>query len=108
MHQCANNVRENELDKTHKNGSKPIDSIAASSGMMERVEGCQSLDHNDTVESDHHARVIDVDIEEHFQEEFSGWDDVNRAMLNPAKRSHREKFVESIVDQLYLHQIEMN
>ena len=82
-------MRENNLDKACKNGSKPIDSIAASNGMMEHVEGCQLLNRNDIVESDHRGHVIDVDTEECFQEESSGWDDVNRAMLNPAKRSHR-------------------
>ena len=64
--------------------------------MKECVKGCQLLNCNDVVESNHRACAIDVDIEECFQEDFIGWDNVNRVMLNPSKRIHRNSFVEPI------------
>ena len=59
-------MRVEDLDKTHKNGSKTIDSTSASSGAMECLEGCRLLNYNDTVESDHRSHVIEVDIEDYY------------------------------------------
>ena len=36
--------------------------------------------------------MIDVDIEEYFNDEFSGLKNINRVMQNPVKRSHRKNF----------------
>ena len=68
MHPYVNNVRVEELDKAHENGSKTIDSTSTSSDTMECVEGCRLLNYNDIVESDHRAHAIEVDVEDYFQE----------------------------------------
>ena len=105
-HVHVNKLRLEQLDKTYKNGSKPIDSIAATSGIMEHVEGCEVMNHDDIVETDHRACMIDINVEDYFKEEFNVWDDINHVMLNPAKRSHREVFVETTEEQLQSHQLE--
>ena len=38
--------------------------------------------------------MIDINLEEYFQGEFSGWDTLERGVLDPNKRTHREKFNE--------------
>lgn len=106
IHVHVNKLKIEELDKTHKNGSKLIDSIAATSGIMEYMEGCELISYNDIVETDHRACVIDVNVEDYFKDEFNEWDKTNHLMLNPAKRSHREVFVETIEEQLETHTVE--
>ena len=73
---------------------------------MEYIEGCKLLGHNEIVESDYRAYMIDIIIEEYFEEELSMWDNINKVISNPAQRSHREKFLESIEDQLNTYQLE--
>ena len=96
IHHKVNNVELRELDKTYKNGSSPIDSIVALSSIMEYVVGYHLINYNEIVERDYQAYVIDINIEEYFDEAFSGWDNINRVILNPPRRSHRNIFVESI------------
>jgi len=107
IHKTMNVINNNEtLDSTYKHGSKQIDSIAATNGIMNYIEGCRLMNYNEIVESDHRAFMIDVDIEEYFNDEFSGWDKINRVMINPARKSHRQKFQEVIEEQLEIYNIE--
>ena len=106
VHCKINNISIDRLDKTYKYGSKAIDSIAVSSGLIDYVEGCKLVTYNEIVETDHRGYIIDISLEEYFEGEFSSWDSINRVILNPSKRSHREKFVESIEDQLSTYQLE--
>ena len=95
-----NDFDSTQVDNTYKYGSKPINSIAATNRIMNYIEGSKLMNYNDIVELDHHTYMIDADIEEYFKDEFSRQDNVNRVMLNLAKRSHREKFNEVIEDEL--------
>ena len=106
IHSKINNVRMEQMDKTCKSGSKPIDSFAASAGMLEHIEGCMLLDYNEIVETDHRGYVVDIALDEYFELEFSSWDHINKVMLNPSKRSHRERFVETLENQLNTCQLE--
>jgi len=107
VHQCMNLVQKDEaLDSTYKHGSKQIDSIAATNGIMDYIEGCRLINYNEIIESDHRAFMIDVDIEEYFEDEFRGWDKINKVMLNPARKSHRQKFQEVIEKELEIYNIE--
>ena len=92
--------------KTYKKGLRAIDSIAVSSGVMSYIEGSKLVEYSDAVESNHRGYIADVAMEDYFETEFSQWDSIDRVMLNPSKRSHREKFVEEIEYQLQMHNIE--
>ena len=37
---------------------------------------------------------MDINLEEFVQEEFSGWEKIERVVLDPSKRIHRNKFDE--------------
>ena len=106
IHHKINNIPYEKLDKTYKHGSSIIDSITASSRIMQYIEGCKLLEYNEIVESDHRVYMIDITIDEYFQAEFSEWDNINKVMLNPARRSHRERFIKSLGEQLNLYQLE--
>ena len=77
LHSKHNNLGLNELDNTCVCGSKPIGSIVGTSGIVEHAEGCALLNHNETVSSDHRACVLDLNAEEHYQNEISEWKRIN-------------------------------
>ena len=105
-HSRVNNIPLASLDRTHVHGSNPIDTFAASEGLIDYVEGVKLVPHNEIVNSDHRAYIVDVNVEEYFNDEFSQWNEINHVMLDPAKKSHRMKFIEELEYQLDLHQIE--
>ena len=106
LHPVFNNVPFHQIGRTYKHGSRTIDSIAATPGVIDYVDGCKLLDYNEIVESDHKAYVIDIALEDYFHVEISDWDNINKVMLNPARRSHREQFIETLEQQLNLYMLE--
>ena len=66
-----NNVNVNALDKTYAHRSNRIDSIALSEGIMEYEEGTKLLEYNNIVFADHRAYLLDVNMEEYFDENSS-------------------------------------
>ena len=80
---CMNNIDYKMGDRNYKYKSKQIDSIAATNGIMNHIEGCRLINYNDIVESNHCAYMIDVDIKEFLKEEFSRWENANQVILNP-------------------------
>jgi hypothetical protein len=106
IHTIVNQVPIPSMGKTHKHGSKPIDSLAATKGIIDFIDGCKVLEYNDIVETDHRSYVIELALEDYFNEELSEWDKINKVMLNPARRSHRDKFVTELDKQLDLYNVE--
>jgi len=105
-HSLYNKIPLNDLDPTNIKGIKPIDSIAVTSGIMKFVEGVKLLDNNDVVISDHRAYVMDLNVEEYFQDQFSSWDTINKVVLNPSRKSYRSIFFEELESQLNIYDIE--
>ena len=58
------------------------------------------MEANEIIISDHCAFVIDINIESYFKEILSRWDQICKRVINPARRSHREQFVELLEEQL--------
>ena len=81
-------------------GSRLIDSIAVSEGLVEFIQGSKLLPYNEIVWSDYRDYAIDVNFEEYFNVEMSRWDKANHVILDPAKQSHQLKFVEELEEQL--------
>ena len=73
---------------------------------MECVEGSKLVPHNEIVFTDHRACIVDTNVEECFNDNFSLWDEINHVKLNPARRSHRDKFYEELEEQFNVHRIE--
>ena len=70
MYSVINNIPIEQMEKTFKPGTKPIDSIAASTGVIEHIEGYKLLDYNEIVETDHRGHVIDIALDTYFELEF--------------------------------------
>ena len=88
MCQIINNVPICQIGKTHIYGSNLIDSIAATLGTMDYADRCKLLRYNDIIESDHQSYAVEVAIEDYFNDKLCEWDNMNKTMLNPARRSH--------------------
>ena len=71
VHSKINNIPSEQLDKIYKHGSKPIDSIAATAGVIDYIERCQLVDYNKIIEIDHRGFIVNVVLDEYFELEFS-------------------------------------
>ena len=88
------------MDNTYRDGSKYIDTIAALDSILSFIEGCRLYKVNEILDTDHRRYVVDIDLKEYFDQEFSSWDQINKLLLDPGKRSYREKFEELIEKML--------
>ena len=61
------------IDKTRMKRLKAIDSVAASSWMLECSEGHELLEHNEVIESDHWLYVFSAALEEYFNETLDNY-----------------------------------
>ena len=48
-----------------------IDSIAVTQGILEYIEECTLLSHNEIIPSNHRAYMVDINMEEYFQDYIS-------------------------------------
>ena len=81
-------------EATYYHGSKCIDCVLATEGMLSKVKGCELTECSKIVESDHRGCLIDVDFAEKFSEEFVEDEERMERNLNPKKKTHREKIAE--------------
>ena len=54
------------------------------------MEGSKLLEANEITISDHCAFVININMESYFEKILSGWDQICKRVINPARRSHHE------------------
>ena len=62
IHTNFNNIEINQLDNTYKNGSKYIDSIAATPGIISHIKGSRLFKVNEIILMDHRACMIDINL----------------------------------------------
>ena len=56
--------------------------------------------------SDYQLYIIDVNLEEYFEDNFSSQNKIGKVLLNPSRRSHREIFCNVLEEQLNVYQLE--
>ena len=59
---------------------------------MEYVEESKLLKRNDIAHVDYLAYLVNINIEDYFEKEFSSWDNLNYILLDRKRKSHRVKF----------------
>jgi len=64
------------------------------------------MNQNDFVMSDHRSYLLDLNVEEYFEDYLSSWNRINKAVLNLSRESHRATFYEELVNQLNIYNIE--
>ena len=67
----CNNIPLERLEKTHIRGSKPIDSIALASRVLNYIEGMQLIPHNEFAVLDRKLYILDINIKKYFNDQFS-------------------------------------
>ena len=87
-----NGVDIEKREATYQYGSKCIDCVLATEGMLRKVKGCELTECSEIVESDHRRCLIDVDFTDYFSEEFVEDEERMEMNLNPNRKTHREKF----------------
>ena len=86
---CHDHTPWNVRDVTFKRGSRCIDTIAISDGLMICLEGHEVIDWDEKIKNDHRGHAIDLNLEDFFQESVSKSDCCNRTRLDPGRSSHR-------------------
>ena len=71
IHQWYNNLDEGQMDNTYIIGSEPIDSVAATTNILQIAEGCKLMETNKIIITDYRLYLIDFNFEEYFCEQFS-------------------------------------
>ena len=49
-------------ENSHRNRKKYIDMCLASKGLLDFVSGCEMIDYNEIIQSDHRGHVFDIEI----------------------------------------------
>ena len=71
VYQRYNLILEKNLDKIYIRGSKYIDSVAITQNLLDFVEESKLLEANEVTISDYRALLIDINLEEYFEEIIS-------------------------------------
>ena len=64
-------VDKNDRDGTFEYGTKCVDYVLVSEGMLNVVEGIELIECNEIVDSDHRGYLTDLNLETYFKEEFN-------------------------------------
>ena len=99
-------VDKNDRDGTLEYGTKCIDYVLVSEGMLNVAEGIELIECNKIVDSDHFGYLTDLNLETYFEEEFNKEREIEYRSLNPKKRTHRKKFAEMCKELLNVIPIE--
>ena len=73
-HQWCKQINWNSIDHTDVRGFKPIGTIALSHGMLEHIDRCRLLECNDIMLTYHRSCLIDLNLEDYFQDQMISWD----------------------------------
>jgi len=76
------------MDNMYQKGSKPINTITVSPGIIEYIEGYSIIEINKIIIMDHCLYLVDINFKNYFQEKLSLWDNMNRRIIDPLRRSH--------------------
>ena len=93
VHATVNNTQY-PLDFIHTNGSKIIDSIAMTVNLLDFAEGSILIETNEIIPSDYRGYIVDVNLEDYFDKTLTIINKINHQILNPSRKSHKEKFKE--------------
>ena len=63
---------------------------------MQWAKGSKLCEINKIVETDHRFYIIDIDMEGYFNRKLLEWDEINKSILDPCRKSYREKFKEYV------------
>ena len=84
----------------YSRGIECIDSIADTSNIRNHLEDSRLFKTNKIMSTYHQSWIVDINLVECFQEDFSRLDKIERRVLDPTKRTLRKKFNEHVDEML--------
>ena len=84
------------MDSIHINSSKCIDSIAIMVNLLDYIEGSILLESYELIPLDHHRYIIDLNLEDYFEDALTIVEKISYKMINLSSIIHREKFKEAV------------
>ena len=82
------------MEVTYKYRAKYIDTIAATAGILEIVDGCEITNFKEIIYIDYQRYIIDFNLKAYFKLETFHIDCNEGSMLDSSRKSHRNKFIE--------------
>ena len=73
IHKLFKKIVPSNLDYTYKDGSKCINSIAAIYNILNYIKDSAVLEINSIFNTDHRVSLVDINIAEYFEDNFSNW-----------------------------------
>ena len=105
IHNLLNGDNLKNWDNTYVIGSKCIDFVPTSSGIINEIEGYKLINYNQIIQSNHRGYLFDINLERYFKMSFFDIEKVNSSQLDSRRLLHRETFVENI--EAYLQAINL-
>ena len=81
------------MDHTRSRGTKCIDAITVTPILRKHTEGGRLFETNEIANNYHQSYVVDMCLQEYFQEEFSRWDKIERGILDPKNECTEKKIM---------------
>ena len=103
VHQSFNGLELSQKHHTHVRGIKYAGSIVVTPNLRKHIECSRLFETHVIFNRDNRSCVIGMNLEDCFQEDFSGWDKIERGIPDPNERTHREKFNEQLTKHLNLY-----
>ena len=82
IHNLLNGNNHSKRDNTYIIESKCIDFVAATSRLINDIEGCKLINYNQIIESNHRGYLIDLNLEQYFNMNYFDIDRVNSSQLD--------------------------
>ena len=98
----------NRRDLTYKEGSKPLDLIAASKGLLQYITGYKLINYDEIIPTDYYGFLIDINTDGYFEVVSLNIQSIDYSKLDSTRKSYREKFsnkLEEIMDIIQLDSI---
>ena len=83
-----NLLESSELDRTYKNGTEWVDSITRTDDILKWIKESRLCKNNEVFDTDHRLYIIDINLEQYFDEKVSNLSEINIYFLDPSKKSY--------------------
>jgi len=84
------------MDNTYKYGTKCIDIVMCTYGLVEFISGCQMVEYDKVILNDHRGYLVDIEIERYCQCKLSKYDKPCHTILNNTRKNHVKVFNEKV------------
>ena len=83
-----------------------MNSVATTKGLIQFIKGFLLLEWNEVIITNYRSYIIDINLEEYFQDQFTKWDEINKIILNLSRKSYHIKFVKYIEELIEAYHLQ--